>query len=593
MAEPMTALVSVRLPALMYFILLLILCFPASPAKARLTDSFTATQIWSYRSEPASDEQALLPGVGYSLWSVKSLAREESTVITARIQSLLPAAPGYETSCQGNKSPQQRLLLIWNSQTTETTSSPVSLPICFAGDSSGFFLQESSFRDAIAWTCQPAKSVDRQLYHCLISLQGEQQFAGLDVFNGQYDGPCTEQLWQAHLPPEKTLALALVQYTPGEPVVRVRHESRNNSTRLPSGGGSPVDLQTAAQLLGNGGSFPGDDSSTDHRRRPPFVITKADAITVILPGVLYDGDSLGDSSPETLDWYADPEQSGITIRFYLNGIEQSLTLSLEQWQILVEHQLHRSPALLQQLLVQLFQGQQNLEQLTAEIHSLLEQQNQIREQNASESARENTRSAIAMLLEELERIPPGQLTLSGGLQDWYERQLQQQLNWMPFEAERHAAGTESQYLKLLRRVLTRLIQGDNLQQTEGDNIRFDLNSPVNLFAAEALAERRLRHLVLTHLVSLASEVSTQDGQEENQSQPGNLPSILSLPRSGGQEEGPFPAAYSGERPEGDSGNAGTWQADNNSEHSGSKDDARKPPPIPDFQAEMFRESRYP
>ena len=279
----------------------------------------------------------------------------------------------------------------------------------------------------------------------------------------------------------------------------------------------------------------------------------------------------------------DPELTGVEIRFMLDGNEQTLTFSLDDWQIIVEHGVHQSPRVLMFLMISLARGQIPLQALSDELSYWLDRDDLQRQEGGSDDNLETTKTAIAGILDEFDALPPEQITLHGGLHVLYERYLQQQTGWEPDAEGRQQFDSQSAYIRTLRDVVTLLYQWQQVvtelaEISDEDSGQQPSESMNGLSLAEV--QTLIKQQFIADQISLFFKQHQPDTEKPSESVPGMLMLPVPVPGADGDKNAPQ-GAHAPEQQESEGQDSGF---DTAGEAAGSSDfgnsAGKKTPPPP-------------
>ena len=258
------------------------------------------------------------------------------------------------------------------------------------------------------------------------------------------------------------------------------------------------------------------------------------SLTLFLPGWLLPDESLHepDDPDQPLQYGLNTGQNTVVVELNIDGEVQSLSLTLDQWHLLVEHGIHRSPALLQFFVRHLSSGWQTLESLQEELRELLGRQDLDPKHQAG-------RNEISLLLDEIESIPPKTLSLTTMLQSLYEQTLKSEAGWIPVseDAPAHAAGHS---LNDLREALSRLETLNRtysalraISEKHTPPLRYYDHLTLEQFLAQM--EQDIRKLQKQLLQRSLDNVHA-GLQQQGRGQTGSVPGVISLPVPGSSTE---------------------------------------------------------
>ncbi|MGI9274066.1 MAG: hypothetical protein ACR2PT_04290, partial [Endozoicomonas sp.] len=334
--------------------------------------------------------------------------------------------------------PPQLLKLLW-----EIDKSPASVELCFNGTADSLLLSEVLARGAvIVNSCQQvpyllSQGEDQVL--CQLQLNTPSEKALLEVFGGRFNPGCSQGKVIDDGELEVSGRLAAVSY----PLVTNTHDSvlKSNHT-LPR-----HTHRKGSELFATTGHY---SSPYDHfGKRPPRMVLPDAKMFIVLPGLLLPDESFFETNTPDLPLHyaVDPGQNTVVVQLNLDGDVQSLSLSLEQWQLLVKHGIHLSPPLLQFFVRYLSSKWQTFESLQMELNDLLDQQ-------TLDPLHQSGHGEISQLLDKIESLPPEHISLETTLQTLYELTLRAATGWQPIAD--NSTGSAYHSLDSLRSALDRL-----------------------------------------------------------------------------------------------------------------------------------------
>ena len=377
------------------------------------------------------------------------LKNRQLTEHLSQYQTLFATTPST-TSSFDDSSPtaDQMIRLLWQQETsqTDTNNEHLSFPVCFRLTSGPFNLLDQSHSDAMVYECSDHQTNSQETFTlCEMQPQtreGQQLFA---VVGARIDNNCTQTVLERALP-SSDFHLAIMQYKRSK---NSQHTSRqvgqqwtflptiqNGSIPIagsPSGQEEPSDKQSTSST---GGGYQEDAPPDEHPRPPDFRLPPdLEVMLMALP----DSTENSDSSSE----------AAIGITCWLNGTEHFFTLTVAEWQLLLDAGFKPSAWNLFGLVSRLKQGQDKQQALKETLAYWLSEQDRVH-QEAHDEMSAGTSSMIQMVLEELSSLPPEELSVKHWLQSLYEQELHQQFGWKPgSEQER----SQENYLQSLKTTL--------------------------------------------------------------------------------------------------------------------------------------------
>ena len=389
------------------------------PVRGFHENSFLLETIWQYKAEGDN--------FSYKSWRVgKTGAQQLPTSVQKELSAPYASSPDY-------------LILMFSEFRSLPDTSPLFFPACFTVVDL-FSAQILNDPVSVPLDCEPViqlagnsveqKQIERA--YCRLPITQSEQGLTLGITGGHFDSECTIELQKRKREEKASGRVALLTY------------SRNIETSDSPGVSIFDPINSENRTSGYGGwNAPSDD----RKPKPPAIIIPDLELSIVLPGLFYPEVELevenGLSQPQ---YSVDFSQTNVVIHFGFGDDIESLTLSLEQWQLLVEYKAHSSPFLLYYLMRKLRRGQGHLEELAEELQLWLDRQDMLQSEKFDKAEMEPVESMITNLLDELEAIPPEEITLVAGLAVFYESYLEQQIGWEP----EHQSRVSEEYLRALR-----------------------------------------------------------------------------------------------------------------------------------------------
>ncbi len=340
---------------------------------------------------------------------------------------------------------------------------------------------------------------------CQLILNSNQQIINLAISGGRFNPEHTTGLQKATPVIDITGRIALVTYSRNsEPEASIPSPLRSGNF-------------SAQRTLGGYGYGYGygdeDDDKHDKRRKSTQIVSSGIDLIIVLPGLphILDTQSVVEDSQES-QWAVNFDAIEVVIYFQVGDEQRSLSLSLDQWQLLVEHKVHRSPHLLYFLIRHLSAGQLRLKELSEELQLWIERQELLQREAADEEASEQLRSMTASLLDDLEAIPPAQVTLEGGLATLFENQLQD-MGWIPDRARGSPEQRLRQLIKAVGLVFRRNLAADEVNRLWSEN---DSNLILTAFEEQSIED--LKDMLETQIKVLWLEILKQTQKKNDVSQ---------------------------------------------------------------------------
>ena len=295
---------------------------------------------------------------------------------------------------QKPEAPDQILASYWSFLSlTNAPAQPVpGISLCFSpfntSSSGALALIDLSRSDTLSYQCQSGvvQALDEpagvsQVVICKLSLNATRQHSMLGVLNGRLNQACTVALMQENSLQNVQGALALITYQPAPspaPLVITYQQTpgsapdgKNNTQEalLPGSGKGP---ELEKPLNAGAWHLPDDDNGDDYKRRPRW-LNQDSGLIEVMPLSLANDEGIHSAADEVgSDAVEEPIAEPVVAQFTMAGNEQTLKLTGSQWQLLVEHGVHRSARWLYLTLASIYQGQLQVDSLTQQLENWLD-----------------------------------------------------------------------------------------------------------------------------------------------------------------------------------------------------------------------------
>ena len=338
---------------------------------------------------------------------------------------------------------------------------PVAIPLCFELSDQPFQATLLSQMFSESLQCQPVfspgsnqQSSEHMLCQAFIRQSGQR--LSIAVSGGKFNPHCSAGSSRFEGPHGISGFYYLTTYSA---------DDNRSTTGESSGKDTPASFDStdapepfiAQENSSTASGYEGQEDLQGKKRRPFFIDMPELKLAIILPGLYFPDEHSGYENSEDIDWHVvDTSQTHIVLHFVLGDIHRSLTLSLEQWTLLVEHNVHQSRNFLFLLMRKLTRGKIRREALLNELRVWLDYQESGEPETVSDEEKQRTADIIDSVLQEYQSLPFEEGSVEAVLAGRYEHYLEQQAGW---EADRTGLGPK-QYLDALMSVLELLSRRD-------------------------------------------------------------------------------------------------------------------------------------
>ena len=493
---------------------------------AELDDSngLVIDSLWLFRLKTVHKEAAGSPRIVYQNWP---LGRELNHDTARLFERSISYDRLHETSYRGSRyfsKPDQLVVIQANlPEFFGTQPQPVAIPLCFELDDRPFQTNPLSQTSPDPLQCQPVffpGSNQQSSGHilCQAYIQQSSQRISIAVTGGKLNPHCSAGSSRFEGPYGLSGFYYLATYSADDNRLETAESSRQDapvsfdSTEAPEPFTAPEKNYTAP-------GYGGQEDFQD-KKRPPFFIEMPELkLAIILPGLYFPGGHSEYEISEDIDWHVDTSQTHIILHFVLGDIHESLSLSLEQWTLLVEHNVHQSRNFLFLLMRKLTRGKMRREALSEELRVWLDYQESGEPETVSDEEKQRTADIIDSVLQEFQSLPFEERSVEAVLAGHYEHYLEQQTGW---EADR-AGLAPKQYLDALMLVMERLSRRDlaarELRQLWGGFHRLLIEPPGRLAPGQLQALlTEQNQALLREILRLILDRISGDGSHTHKSQ---------------------------------------------------------------------------
>ena len=490
------------------FSCLLVLALQAFAEVESLSEDakFQAQELWQYQAERWFDQEKAV----YRLYKKLQYGRLPENKLPASFIRTLFYQDIAETYLDDDDRwlPDYLIRLITDLPPFYSSDYPSdSFALCFDIESSMFDIKILSKPRQPIIDCQWLDSSistpndGYQQKNCTLPLSEISPKMTLSITGGKFNSACSIQLNKQKTAVKTNGRLALVVYSRSSEIVVEEADGQRNDTDAPFPLGNYLPDTIVDNMAGWGGGA--DDKGDDKKLKPRWVKRPELEMSVILPGLPLFSVATDDNEAniESAQWSINDGQTDVIVHFQLNDGEQTLSLTLDQWQLLVEHGVHQSPALMHFFMSRLSRGQLRLQVLLDELSEWLNIQEAQREEGSSQNRAEHIRTMIASVLDDYETIPPEDISLEGGFASIYEQYLYAETGWQaPSRSFDHG-----QYLDNLRSIVTLLSTRDVLAK-ELRRILAKTDGHLLIESIENKDAKGVRDLILKQINHLRLEI---------------------------------------------------------------------------------------
>ena len=481
---------------------------------------FGADSFWLFRLKTLYDGGKDSSQMTYRKWPLlREKNQDVTTLFHPGISYELPEALLYDVV----QMPDQLIVIQANFlEFFFAQIETVRIPLCFDLKEEPFQIRLLSEDKPYQPQCEPVshihesgKSTEQMLCH--LSLYQSGQRVNIAVSGGLFDPDCSIDSAMFAGQHEASGFYYLATYSSAASQQNQESRLRENEAALFDVKQITKKTTSIPQNIIGGGGY--QDDFPDKKRRPPFIALPEFKLSVILPGwPVEDADDENDDL-EGIDWGIDTSQTSVVLHYAWGHIHESLTLSLAQWELIVEHNVHRSRGFLLFMIRKLNQGEMHLEQLSEELSIWIEYQESEALNTSDDEEKQRIKAMIESIIEDYESLPMEESSVEGVLAYACENYLEETTGWEPDRPDL----THQQYLDALMSIMVlfsrREASGDELRRLWGDTSRL-LFEPLGKLSLEELREllTEQNHVLLTEIIKLILPgINEQKDKRDNES----------------------------------------------------------------------------